>query len=98
MKAIYRLNFSCGRQGSLEGIFTADQEAMRELIKSGKEIYFGEVLGKHSEICGPIEEQDIEVVTDDQNVVAMFELHDFASGYNPFDYINDDDEDEIDEE
>jgi hypothetical protein len=35
--------------GALSGIFVAEEEAVEALIASGKEVYFGEVLGKHSE-------------------------------------------------
>jgi hypothetical protein len=87
MKAIYKLHFDCGRQGELTGIFVADKAKMNGLIQSGAEVYFGEVLGKHSDIAGPIEESDITMVSDDQDFVALFEKHDMATGYNPFDYI-----------
>lgn len=88
------MEFDCGRMGVLSGIFIADTEAMNELIKSEKEVYFGEVLGKHSEVNGPIEDCDVELVTTDEKVIAIFEEHDLSSGFNPFDYIDDEEEDE----
>jgi hypothetical protein len=87
MKAIYKLKFDCGRCGSLDGIFTAEISEMNRLIQSGAEVYFGEVLGKHSEITGPIEQSNITLVTNDPEVVAVFEKHKMATGHNPFDYI-----------
>jgi len=84
--AIFRLNFDCGRQGSLSGIFVADKDEVKRLVESQKEIYFGEVLGKHSEICGPVEESDIEMVTDNSAAVMVFTEFNLATGYNPFDY------------
>lgn len=87
MKAIYKMNFDCGRMGSLTGIFVADIAKMNGLIQSGATVYFGEVLGKHSDIHGPIEESDITLVSDTPDFVALFEHHDMATGYNPFDYI-----------
>jgi hypothetical protein len=49
-------------------------------------VYFGEVLGKHSEIYGPIETSDIELVTSDPSAVKMFLDNDLSTGFNPFDY------------
>lgn len=99
MKAIYRLNFDAGRMGSLAGIFVSEKQTMEKLIASGKDVEFGEVLGKHSEISGPIEAGDIEFISDDPAVVEMFEKHNMATGYDPFDYITDEmDEDDSGEE
>jgi hypothetical protein len=92
MKAIYKLHFDCGRMGVLEGSFVADTEEVKKLIDSKKEVYFGEVLGKHSEISGRIEECDITLVTTEPKVVELFERHDLSSGYNPFDYIEEEEE------
>ncbi len=87
MKAIYRLHFGCGRMGQLDGIFVEEEEKVNHLIESGEHIYFGEVLGKHSEIAGPIEPQDISLVTNDQRAIEVFEHFNLATGHNPFDYI-----------
>jgi hypothetical protein len=92
MKAIYRFHFDCGRMGDLKGIFVAEEEKIRNLIESGKEVYFGEVLGKHSEIFGPIEPQDISLITNDLQAIEVFEHFNLATGYNPFNYINEEDE------
>lgn len=90
MKTIYKLHFDCGRMGSLDGIFIEEKEKVEELIESGREVWFGEVLGKHSEIFGPIESpEDITFITDDQKVIDIFEQYDLCTGYNPFDYLED---------
>jgi hypothetical protein len=94
MKAIYKMHCDCGRMGALTGIFTAEKSDMAELIASEKEVYFGEVLGKHSQIRGPIEEDEITLVSDDPSVVELFESLKMDTGYNPFDYITDEDEDD----
>lgn len=88
MKAIYQMKFECGRQGCLTGIFTAKVDAMRVLIDSGREVYFGEVLGKHSEVCGPVTQAEIKLISDDCGHVDLFEALGMATGYNPFDYID----------
>lgn len=87
MKAIYKFEFDCGRQGTLYGTFVEEKEKVDALVKSGTEIEFGEVLGKHSDITGPVEEKDIVFVTDDVAFIELFEKFDLSNGFNPFDYI-----------
>lgn len=48
MKAIYKMDCDCGRMGSLQGVFIAEKEHVTVLLKKKIEVYFGEVLGKHS--------------------------------------------------
>lgn len=84
MKGLYKFFWNCGRMGDLEGVFVAEEKDVENLI--GKHIYFGEVLGKHSEICGELESNDIVLLTDDSKVVELFERHVGTVGYNPFDY------------
>ncbi len=90
MEAIFKFHFDCGRDGELIGIFTADTEQVENLISSGDEVYFGEVLGKHSEICGLVEENDISFITSDEEAVKMFKENNLETGFNPFDYYNQD--------
>jgi len=85
-KAIYKFHFGCGRQGDLEGVFVSTQERVDKLVESQIEVYFGEVLGKHSEVLGPIDEGEITFVSDNEEAVRVVEEHDLSSGYNPFDY------------
>lgn len=86
MEALCKLNFDCGRQGSLEGIFIADTEDVKFLIENKVSVYFGEVLGKHSEIYGNVEPHELEVITTEANVVDIVEKYGLAIGYNPFEY------------
>lgn len=86
MKALCKLNFDCGRQGSLGGIFIADTEDVKFLIENKVSVYFGEVLGKHSEIYGPVEQHELEVITTESNVVEVVEKYGLSTGYNPFEY------------
>lgn len=74
--------------GSLTGIFVADKSRIEALIKSGDEIYFGEVLGKHSEICGPLAENEIALVSDDPEIIKIFKDHDMSCGFNPLEYYD----------
>lgn len=68
----------------VDGIFLATEKEVKELI--GKEVYFGEVLGKHSEIYGTIDVGDItelDVTPQTINDLAKFGT---LSGYNPLEY------------
>ena len=56
------------------------------LIESKIEVYFGEVLGKHSEVYGAMEAKDIKLITNKKDVVKIIEDYDLTNGYNPFDY------------
>lgn len=84
-EGLYNFEFDCGRQGHLSGAFIATDEEIQSII--GKEVYFGEVLGKHSEVYGTIEESEITLVTDDEKVVSVLKEKRFSSGYNPLDYF-----------
>ena len=88
MKALYKLHFDCGRQGELNGLFICDTEKLEQLVKSEYEVYFGEALGKHSEVYGKIEECDYTLVSTDDNVIKVIEENNLENGYNPFDYID----------
>jgi len=98
MKGIYRLSVNCGRQGDLHGIFVEHSEDVQALVESGIEVYFGEVLGKHSEIYGSIEATEIALVSTDENAIKVIEELGLENGYNPFDYpaVNNDGEYEDD--
>lgn len=92
MIGIYKFHWDCGRQGSVDGCFVADDSEVEKAI--GKEVYFGEILGKHSEIYGTLEESDIELSTTDPEEVELFEAFELASGYNPLEYISEEDSEE----
>lgn len=85
-KAVYKLNVSCGRQGDLTGLFIAKKNHVKLLLENKLEVYFGEVLGKHSEIYGKIEEKEIVFVSDSKDVIDVIETHQLENGFNPFDY------------
>ena len=95
MRVIVKFFWDCGRMGDVEGIFTCEREDIENAV--GKEVYFGEILGKHSEIHGTLEADDMTVLSDDQEFVAKFEESmgsGTVSGYNPLDYIQEEYEDE----
>jgi len=94
-KGLYRFSCDCGRMGDLDGLFVATQEEVDEVI--GKEVYFGEVLGKHSEIFGVIEENEITLLTTDPLIVGTMEQYvtyrGAICGYNPVAIYRDANED-----
>lgn len=86
MKKLYRFYWDCRRMGDVRGLFVADEADVEAAI--GKHVYFGEILGKHSEICGTLDRKDLEVVTDDQDFIEKFVRFGCSgSGYNPLTYI-----------
>jgi hypothetical protein len=95
---LWKFFWDCYRGGSLEGIFIASSDDVNKAI--GKVIYFGEVLGKHSEISGTLDKEDVTVVTDDQDFISKAEVifgSKNISGYNPLDYTNEEAEEEIED-
>ena len=87
-KAIFKLYVECGRMGTLEGVFISTKEKVDKLIESKIEVYFGEVLGKHSEIYGSIEKDDIIFISDNKEAVDIIEKYNLCSGYDPFAYTS----------
>jgi hypothetical protein len=51
-------------------------------------VYFGEVLGKHSDVHGKIKSSEIRLITDNQEFIQTAKKLgiNLNSGYNPFDY------------
>lgn len=91
---LYEFEWDCGRQGCISGRFLCTSEELEKII--GKEIYFGEILGKHSEVFGTIEHDEVTLVTDNQVFINLAkELGvSLETGYNPFDYLPEDDDEE----
>lgn len=99
MKAIYEFYWDCRRMGSVEGLFIAEKEDVKAAI--GKEVRFGEILGKHSDVWGTLEEGECTVLTDDQEFIAKFEEimgTGTISGYNPLEYISESEYEEDEDE
>jgi hypothetical protein len=84
-KAVYKFYWNCGRMGDVEGIFVEETEYVNQLI--GKDVYFGEILGKHSEVYGTLDSGDINLVSNDPTIVKIFEDNKINVGYNPVTYM-----------
>jgi len=88
MRICYRFTLDCARFGTLTGVFTAEENDIQSII--GENVYFGEVLGKHSEVSALMEPDMFTKLTDDQDFIAKFDEFGLESGYNPLDYYEED--------
>jgi hypothetical protein len=89
-KRLWKFKWECSRDGDVEGLFIATKKDVDSMI--GMEVYFGEILGKHSEIYGIIDEGDIiESYASDSTVKELEDIFGLnICGYNPLDYISED--------
>lgn len=83
-KKLYRFHRDFGRMGELEGIFTEEEEIVNKIFEVPYKVYFGEVLGKHSEVYCKINPDDILKLTDVEEAVNVVDKYDLQNGYNPF--------------
>lgn len=83
MKAVYKLECVCGRMGILYGLFVAEKADVEKLVASGDEVYFGEVLGKHSSVSCSLSWEDIQMITDDPDFTAKAQQLHGEVGFNP---------------
>jgi hypothetical protein len=90
MKTAYRFKCDYGRCGNVHRVFIATPEEVAKAI--GSEVYFGEILGKHSEIYGELSSGDLETITNDPSDIETIERLGLTSGYNPLKYIRQEDE------
>lgn len=85
VEGFYKFEFDCGRMGRLSGTFFANDSEVESLI--GQEVYFGEVLGKHSDIYGVVDAGEISLITDDPAIVRILRDSGANIGINPLDYL-----------
>ena len=95
-KILVEFYWDCGRSGELTGLFVTTKEKLENLY--GQDAYFGEVLGKHSEISGTVTEDDFTIKTDNQEFISLFEELIGEQGFNPFDYVEESEPEEEDDE
>ena len=89
---LYKFYWNCGRAGDVEGLFISTQAKIDAAM--GSNVYFVEILGKHSEIYGTLDAGDITIKSDDAKVIAVlrevFGGKDTLMGYNPLEHIGED--------
>lgn len=92
MKKLYKFSRGFGRMGILDGVFTATEKEIDEIV--GETVHFGEVLGKHSDIHVTIRKEDFTPINvSEQFIKEWDEIGSLESGYNPFDYRTYEEED-----
>src|SRR5690554_1652074 len=86
-KFLWKFHWYFGRQGDVNGLFVATEDEVENAI--GGDVYFGEILGKHSEVRGTIERKDVTKVDIDSESVMKVANHLGMtwSGYNPLNYL-----------
>lgn len=87
-RGLYTFKHDNYRMGTLDGAFIATADAVADLM--GKELYFYEVLGKHSEFTLTVDESHIKLVSDDPDLIKRLPNH-WSAGHNPFHYQEDED-------
>jgi hypothetical protein len=101
-QSIYKFDVQVGRMGDLSGIFVTTKNEIDEIINSERIVYFGECLGKHSDIYFKLKDDMFTLVSDNQDFVNIFNDHDMETGVNPVsryqDYKNDGGYDDDEEE
>lgn len=105
MKKFIRWSIDFSRMGYLDGLAIVDDDLLAEERSNNREVYLGEVLGKHSEIYFDFDQIRINVLSEDQefinkllNVIGMsYEQYTIISGYDIF-YLEEDDEYHLDKE
>lgn len=105
MRKLWKFSWDCGRGGNVESVFVADGDEVRNAI--GKEVYFGEILGKHSEVYGTLEATDVkELLATEEQIQWLIDTFEAAPdlysdgskttitimGHNPLQHIRSDDE------
>lgn len=87
MRKLYKFKWDCDRQGTVEGVFIAEEQEVKDAV--GQQVDFGEILGKHSDVYGTIDDGEITEVKVSDNTVKEIEavLGSTICGYNPLNYI-----------
>lgn len=97
-QVLVKFHWSFRRSGEVSGVFICTKQQIADAI--GKEVYFGEILGKHSEVYGTLDEGDIEILSDDSKVIEVL-LGVFPdgeiSGYNLLSYVQETDDEDFEE-
>ena len=94
MRKLYKFYVDYGRSGELEGLFVADERDIIDL--EGKTVYFGEVLGKHSDVELEIEKDMFTEIDVPEKALKAIEKELGAtwSGFNPVEIYSEQEEEE----
>jgi hypothetical protein len=94
---LYEWSWDQGRGYDAEGLFVASEEELKPML--GRDIYFGEICGKHSEVTLSFDMEDFTIKSDDQGFIEQLIAivgggSRSISGYNPLEYFEDQRDDE----
>ncbi len=67
-QTLYRFYWDVQRHGEIESLFIADDEQVAAVL--GMKVYLGEVLGKHSDIQGTLDAEDLLIITQEPGIIA----------------------------
>ena len=87
-KVIVEFYWDLGRMGEVSSTFVCDKSQLGDLY--GREVYFGEILGKHSEVYGTVEEGHLTIKSEDQEFIKKFQEimgENWSTGHNPLYYL-----------
>ena len=73
--------------GCVEGLLVATEDQIKNA--DGKSVYFGEILGKHSEVEKELNLYDFNLLTTDKHIVDFFKDSGIEVGINPLEIIAD---------
>ena len=88
---LWKFSEDYGRYGEVEGLFIATKEDIDKFLV-GKDINFGEILGKHSNVSISFEKKDFKCLdVSDSTVNELFIAlgSRIISGHNPFSHVYD---------
>lgn len=84
---LVKFSWDLRRMGRVEGLFVTTKAELDAAM--GSEIDFGEALGKHSEVVGTLDPEDVKIISTDQDKIAwLVEIcGTTVSGRNPLNYL-----------
>ena len=71
---------------TLEILTEEEYKKVLDFSDSKKEIYLGEIEGKHSEVYGPLDRKDISIISENNEDIEVFERL-FPRGFGAFDMV-----------
>ena len=85
-RLLYRFCWEIHRGSDIIGMFVSDEATIKAAL--GKEVSLGEANGKHSDVRGTLDPQDLTVLTDDQAFIDQAESYGLVpTGWNPLEYL-----------
>lgn len=87
-KKIYKYVLGMHHSSDIEGIFIMSDEQLKSIKEmKGREVYYGEIAGKHSEVRCELNYKDVEIVSSDEKEIQFFErLFPNGVGFNFLNY------------